>query len=174
MRKATKKETKIRIAREELEKAKDTPWGTMWEGMVIFSELRKGWERRCVGDFDQFLLELMYEDKAWIKSIEIYAKLDQFIDSSIKYYDLLGYHGILDFNMLFENNCHRRMDCFLSKKVCETLDDRIEYKDSIYESKLKDNKFDLIFSAVQKISWSYGWDIHSTELSSYYDKYKKK
>lgn len=103
----------------------------------------------------------------------IYARLDEFYDSSVKFYDRIGYQGPLDFRMHFENGSHRRIIGPYNKLLL-TLEDEIKYNSVVMKKSLEDpiDKFDLVYSTMQRIAWSYGWDIQKNEISSFFDRHK--
>ena len=63
MTKATRPDTQHRIAYEILSKLqKQTE-----DNFIVFAQLRAEWEKRCEGNFDLFLLQEIFENKAWLQ-----------------------------------------------------------------------------------------------------------
>lgn len=66
MAKTTKRETQIKIAREILQRHEQEQYSNL-NGYIIFAELRTAWEKRCIGDFDNLIRELIFTEDAWLK-----------------------------------------------------------------------------------------------------------
>ncbi|MBN2414541.1 ATP-binding protein [bacterium] len=117
------------------------------------------------------------QQEDWISSIQIFSRLDEFFDSSVKFYNKLGYHGPLEFRMFFENKSHRRLGQNSkpsNNRIFETLEDEISFKRIVLKKSIDEQvlKMELLYATVQRIAWAYGWDIQEYEITSYFDKNK--
>lgn len=108
----------------------------------------------------------------FIRSTEIFCRLDEFIDSSIKYYDKINYRGILCFEVHLDNI----LECKLQKLSIETLlstpDTDVRFSRNVLTGVLKDEKPQIILRSAQRIAWAFGWEITKETLHAYYSYYK--
>jgi len=116
-----------------------------------------------------------------IRENEILARLDEFIDSGIRFYNKLEFSGILEFRMLLNDiyNCsfssynpnatwHSGQD-----EIRNSPDQDVIFTDTFLASRLHDEKQRLILRSAQKVAWTFGSDTSQADLDDFYEKYKK-
>jgi hypothetical protein len=110
-----------------------------------------------------------------IHSFRIFCKLDEFLDSAIKYHNKLGYEGMLHFRAYLENlhGCEL-VDWRLGNEysLFYSPDPEIKFSKTLLAGTLEKEKPKLILEAVQHIGWTFGWHIEKELLDAYYKKHK--
>lgn len=112
-----------------------------------------------------------------IRGGEILCRLDEFIDSGIKYYRELGYWGFL----LFKMHLGSVRECpFLLPlreepidELPSSLDEDVFFSDVILSGALSEEKHRLILKSAQQIAWAFDWDITTEYLNRFYEKLKR-
>ena len=145
-------------------------------------------ELNCFGlyCYKQKLLEGDYqgiEKKAEnvIFATKLFCRADEFLDSAIKFYNRLGYPGILDFNMhLNVWGCGLRPYYRQSTtpagepELHFSPDPEIQFAETVLAHELQAEKGNLLFRAIQRFAWAFGWNVDRDLLDHYYKKYKGK
>lgn len=113
-----------------------------------------------------------------IQASEMFCRLDEFFDSAVKFYNELGYWGLLHLRIRLDNisSCNL-LPYPLEKDTAEPfqcIDPKVAFSASVLVGGLNDQKEELIFDSARKIAWTFGWNISKELLSNYYEKYKKK
>jgi len=111
-----------------------------------------------------------------IRASEILCRLDEFLDSAIKYYHQIRYWGVLDFRMHLDH-IH---GCGLGRYHPDehdtpplySPDAEVRFSDAVLASVLEVEKPQLILRATQRVGWAFGWNLSEQLLKSYYAKYK--
>jgi hypothetical protein len=106
-----------------------------------------------------------------IWSSEIFRRLDEFIDSGMKYYRLLGYWGTLEFRAALETvkGCVLRETNRNSHSPALTSpDDEVYFSTVVTAGALKEEKPRLILRAAQQIAWAFNWGLTPELLDGYY------
>jgi len=114
-------------------------------------------------------------NKKIIHSFRIFCKLDEFLDSAIKYYNKLGYQGMLHFRAYLENlhGCEL-VDWRLGNEysLFYSPDPEIKFSRTLLAGALEKEKSKLILEAVQHTGWTFGWHIEKELLDAYYKRHK--
>jgi hypothetical protein len=113
-----------------------------------------------------------------LRSEEIFCRIDEFIDSAIKYYRKLGYWGLLQFRIQLANiqDCVLRGlegDFPVDAQRYESPDPAVRFDDIVLVGNLQSQKQELILRASQHICWAFGWDLTQEDLDRYYQKSKR-
>jgi hypothetical protein len=119
-----------------------------------------------------------YPDQVYkvIWSSEICRHLDEFIDSSIKYYRLLGYWGTLEFRAALEavKGCVlREINRNSYSPALTSPDNEIRFSTIVTAGALKEEKPRLILGAAQQIAWAFNWDLAPELLDNYYKEQRR-
>lgn len=108
----------------------------------------------------------------------IFCRLDQFIDSAIKFFNSLKYWGPL----LYKVRLDSLSGCGLVKyppsgpiaTVYYCLDTDIEVCETILAADLPSQKSLIILRSAQRIAWGFNWDLAPEVLEDYYEAKKPK
>jgi hypothetical protein len=119
-------------------------------------------------------------NNASIRAGELFCRLDEFIDSSAKFYSEIGYQGLLDFNVRLENIFSYKRNVPLQKwpndpfqtKPLSASDKDVFYTDIALSGALLEQKRRLICNSAKKIAWNYGWDLQESTIDGYFTKAK--
>lgn len=117
--------------------------------------------------FKQSLLRTVNTYDEEIKTLranEIIVRLDEFIDSSVKYFKEIGYFGNLYFELRLEKILGHKLLTFNNEKILISSDDFVNNKDSFLYNELKENKFEIILNMVKPVFWNFNWDISMQEI----------
>ncbi len=110
--------------------------------------------------------------KKIIRFNEILARLDEFIESAIRFYNLIGYQGNLKFSFSILDPTEYELKSFYEHTFF-TYEEKIEYKSDISLQSLINDKIDLIFESVIKLTWAYNIHIDKNYLINYYQKNRR-
>ena len=110
-------------------------------------------------------------DKDAIRKNEILHRTNQFLISSKKFYDYLGYRGLLHYRLQLKkiDDCvfYKGDDSlFPDDRVATSTDDVVEYSDILSVSDLESEKMSTIIRSFQRISWAFGMDANLKEIDS--------
>ncbi len=116
-----------------------------------------------------------------IREEEILARLDEFIDSGIKFYNRLGFNGIVEFRMLLDNIHGCAFKSYSPASLWHAGHDNTKYSpdqdvlstDTFLVSRLQDEKPSLILRSAERVAWTFGTDAPQDRLDDYYEKYRK-
>ncbi len=111
---------------------------------------------------------------AIMRESEILSRLDQFIDSSILFYDEIGYRGLIEFRMNLNKIKNYPLGRFPGERLINTLDDEIEHIEIFLVNSLNENKKEIILNKMKKIAWTFGFDYNMKMLEYNYNKLVKK
>jgi len=144
------------------------------KNMVFYTELnsfglyfyRQILQRKYMPKGQEELKEIML-------AIEIYTRLDEFIDSSIQFYKEIGYSGPLKFTMKLENILDYPFGPYPEQELLYSLEEKIEFSDNVLAGALENRKFEIIYAAAQRLSWAFGLDISEGLLKKFYIEYKR-
>jgi hypothetical protein len=113
-----------------------------------------------------------------IRIDEILCRLDDFLDSAVKFYNEISYRGALEFIIKLENIRDDETVIYLGKlpplsQVTDNissapLDNHVYYSDVVLVGALTEQKMTLIYNSAKKIAWAFGWDLTETILDSHY------
>lgn len=105
-----------------------------------------------------------------MRAAEIWARLNEFLDSGSKLYSRLGYWGPLDFRAGLE----RIAGCALgpwsprgAESVLVSLDPEVWVERNVLASDLKSSKPYLFRDAAKHIGWAFGWNVTEEILDAY-------
>lgn len=110
-------------------------------------------------------------------SPELFANFDLFCDSALRFYQELGYTGPLQFNMQLDDLSRVGLSPYpgqISGEDLTSLEDKIDYKETINFEMLAEKKDRLIFRWMQEIAWAYGWDIQEKHMLDWYSRHRVK
>ena len=102
---------------------------------------------------------------------EIFRRLDEFIESSIKYFLHMGYWGVLEFRAALEavQECMLRATNNNSySQVLTSPDHEVKFSAVVTAGALKEEKPRLILGAAQQIAWAFNWSLSPELLDAYY------
>ena len=109
-----------------------------------------------------------------IHSYKLFCIIDEFYDSAIKYYNKLGYQGMLHFRAYLENlhGCEL-VDWRLGNgySLFYSPDLEIKFSKTLLAGALEKEKSKLILEVVQHIGWTFGWHIKKELLDAYYKRH---
>lgn len=114
-----------------------------------------------------------HQERKIMLAIEIYTRLDEFIDSSIRFYGEIGYSGPLKFIMKLENILNYPFGPYPEQDLLYSLEDKIQFSDNVIVGALGDRKFEIIYAVAQRLAWAFGLDISEELLKNFYTEYKK-
>jgi len=117
------------------------------------------------------------EELQQIQAEEIFARLDQFIESAIAYFEQLNHWGFLQFRMDLEdisNSILSRKTWFHFDDPQRSPDSHVQYSERVLSSALRHEKSRMILQAARRIAWAFGWDLNEEALNVYYKKTKGK
>ena len=114
---------------------------------------------------------------------ELFCRLDEYIDSATKFYEIIGYQGMLEFKICLENINEEGYVVSLAKwpndgffphdRLSSSLDKQIAFSDIVLAGALVDAKIPLIYNSAKRIAWTFGWDLNEAIIDDYYKKSKK-
>jgi len=102
---------------------------------------------------------------------EIFRLLDEFIESTIKYYRVLGYWGALEFQAALEavKGCVLRETNRNSySPILNSPDNEVRFSTVVTAGALMEEKPRLILGAAQQIAWAFNWNLTPELLDKYY------
>lgn len=113
-----------------------------------------------------------------IAAEELFARVDQFVDSAIKFYDLLGYRGALHYSASLEviGACAFRPyhESWLEKVRLDHSDEHITYESTMRADELGADRQRWVREPLERICWAYDYDLTQDLLDRYYGQKKKK
>ncbi|MBI3001380.1 MAG: ATP-binding protein [Deltaproteobacteria bacterium] len=106
-----------------------------------------------------------------IYSGEISRRLDEFLESSSKYYRQLGYRGTLEFRMVLNGvkGCVlREFDRNSYSFDLNSPDNEIRFLTTVTAASLSEEKPRLVLGAAQQVAWAFNWSLTPEHLDRYY------
>jgi hypothetical protein len=108
-----------------------------------------------------------------IRETEILSRLGEFLDSAIKFYENIGYNGLLQFTMKIDDIKDYPLGIFPGPELVTTIENEVEHSETILANLIADKKDSLILNKLKKVSWTFGLDIHENRYKEFLKKYKK-
>lgn len=108
-----------------------------------------------------------------MRATEMFARLDEFIDSGNKFYKNLSYYGPLRFEMELDSILDYALGPYPEQDLLYSLEDQIHFDENLLAGTLEERKFELIYGAVRRIGWAFGLDISEGLLKKFYVQYKR-
>ena len=108
------------------------------------------------------------EEITIMRESEILSRLDEFIDSSILFYNELGYYGLLQFDMILDGIKNYPLERYPGDRIITTIENRIEHSESFLMSSLSENKDEIMLNKMKKIAWTYGFD-YNKQMIDYFN-----
>lgn len=106
-----------------------------------------------------------------IYSSEIFRRLDEFLESSSKYYQQLGYWGALEFRTALKGvkGCVlREFDRNSYSSDLNSPDNEIRFLTTVTAASLREEKPRLVLGAAQQVAWAFNWSLTPEHLDRYY------
>jgi len=141
---------------------------TMFENIIFYSEFN------IFGlSFFKEVLSRKYkkspsEEITLMRESEILSRLDEFIDSSISFYNEIGYRGLLQFDMILDKIKNYPFGRYPGDRIISTIENRVEHSEAFLMSSLRDNKNEIILNKMKKIAWTYGFD-YNIQMIEYFN-----
>lgn len=94
-----------------------------------------------------------------IRMNEIISRLDQFLASANKFYEEIGFYGLL--SLTFSIDGLNKFDLKIGIKGDEkkTFEESVSYELTFMKSQIIPHKKEIIFKAIRNLAWAYNWDI---------------
>jgi hypothetical protein len=112
-----------------------------------------------------------------LRASEVFCRLDEMFDCAAKFYDRIGFHGSLQFQMYLENLVGFPFVKFNHEEagleLSYTPDPVVDFSASLGSSSIPEEKPTLILAAARQVAWAFDWDVDATQLNKYYLKYKR-
>jgi hypothetical protein len=108
-----------------------------------------------------------------IRATELFIRIDEFIDSAIKFYKEVGYSGYLQFEVELDRISEQKLGTYPGQIIKTSMDDKVIYKTTISYDSLFDNKIEAIYEAIKPICWNFDWDIKIDEMMQCFKRYKR-
>lgn len=114
-----------------------------------------------------------------LESTEIFSRLAEFIDSAILFYSAIGYGGPLHFLVSLTSLSNKKLIGYLEANRClggefTCVDPEVHHEQAILAHSLDQQKSTLIYDVVQRVGWSFNWEISPQLLDLYYQSSKPK
>jgi len=112
-----------------------------------------------------------------IWSSEVFRRLDEFIDSGVKYFRLMRYWGALEFRAALEavKGCVLRETNRNSYSPdLSSPDNEVRFSTIVTAGALKEEKARLILGVAQQIAWAFNWALTPQLLDTFYKEKKGK
>lgn len=94
-----------------------------------------------------------------IRFNEIIARLDQFFQSSDKFYSEIGFNGLLFFSFSIEGLNKFTLKIGIDGDSKTTLEDDVYYEESFMKNQIIVFKKNIIFNTIRNLAWAYNWDM---------------
>lgn len=120
-----------------------------------------------------------YFQGEWLFCSELIARIDMFIDFLSLYYKEIGYWGFIDLNFTLSQvkdqilwlEWYQSAALDSPHGICP--DDKVSYETLITSAHLYEEKDQILFKSVQKLSWAFNIDFSEENLFSYIKKFRK-
>jgi len=116
-------------------------------------------------------------EKPIILAGETVSRADQFIDSGIKYYEELGYWGMLLFRVHLDNILEYILnpDLQILFRITPLFspDNEVQFTDIILAGSLGKEKEHLTFESIRRIGWAFDWNITPPLLNAFFNRIKR-
>jgi len=118
-------------------------------------------------------------EKPIITTGRVASRIDQFIDSGIKFYEELSYRGALLFCLHIDNILECALNADLRRNRYRPLDllfsphKEVKLADTVLANSLEEEGHRLTFESIQRIGWTFGWDITSELLNAFFERIKR-
>lgn len=141
------------------------------EPLMYYTELN------CYGlyFYKQIIVQKDAKIGKFIYSNKIFARLDQFFDSAVKYYEQLGYWGELECQIHLDDiqGCifyYGQNVRFSPRADCPDVN--VGFSTTVNASSLRQEKPRLVLEAAQRLAHAFNWNLTAEVLDKYYLKEK--
>ncbi len=113
--------------------------------------------------------------EAEIRLEELYARLDQYIESALKFFRLIGYEGPLKLRMCIEGLESVVLAGFDKEELAQpSFDDFVCLESTTGTNVLRERKLELIGSQLRHVCWAFATDIQQSKVAWYYEEFVKR
>lgn len=107
----------------------------------------------------------------FIRSTQIFARLDEFFDSAVRYYKQLGYWGALELQISLEGiqGCilfYEQDFLFAPRSDCPDVN--VSFSAVASASSLREDKARLVLDTAQQLAWAFNYRLTAETLDKYY------
>lgn len=113
-----------------------------------------------------------------MRASEIFCRLDEMFDCAAKFFPQVGFNGWLHFRVRLENLVGSPFSKYSASEVgldlSYTPDNSVEFEANLNSARLDEEKADVIFSAIRRVTWAFDWNVDRSFINKYYMRYKGK
>lgn len=108
-----------------------------------------------------------------MRATEVFTRLDEFIDSGIRFYRELGYSGPLRFNMSLQNILDYALGAYPQEQLLYSVDNETHYSKTMLAGELEHQNFDIVFDSFRQVAWAYNWNPSPEIPRGYFARHKR-
>ena len=147
---------------------------TLRDGVVATRSDKVGFYHTELNGLGLFFYKEIIGVDDQIDSMDIFWRLDDFLDSAILFYAGVGYRGPLEFRLTLDFITGKELSGHLrgvnpsgGRYTC--IDPVLRYGEVLLGHYLNQQKDTLIGNVVDQIGWAYNWEISFETLAKFYD-----
>jgi hypothetical protein len=117
------------------------------------------------------------ESMTTFRASEVLARIDEFLDTALRFYDCVGYWALLQFDLCLDSvvNCGLMMDW--PRRITDPPpgscpDTGLRFTKSMLVGGLKADQEEVVLEALQYVMWAFGWDVGRDRLGEYHHQWQ--